>query len=516
MFTKRFSACNAVLVICVLLGAPAQAIAQTSAENRTAHPSAKTVDKPNIVVIVTDDQRWDQLGVVQREQGDDARFGFLQTPRLDAFAEQGVRFRNAFVTTSLCSPSRAAILTGKYNHANGVINNRTPFPDQDTWATALAEIGYDTAYVGKWHHGRQWERPGFNYTATYAGQGRYFDQPYRVNGKWTHTKGYTDEQSVKFAIEYMEQQTKRPFAMMLGLKAPHQPFEPMPEHADLYASERVTPPQNLNAVPPWSPLRYPKLPRTGPAGKWWRHILRSVNGIDQNVGLLLDALDRLELTNNTLVIFTSDNGYAMREHRNGDKRTAYEESMRVPMIARLPGVLPSGKLSDELVLNIDIAPTVMALAGVSAPEDVHGRSFLALAKGEEGEETQWRDAFLYQYWQETFLRSTAKWPSMLGLRTKTHKLVTYPEHENWTQLFDLRVDPYENKNIAAYATQASLMRSLCARMNEMVREVRYTYQPTLNRWLTGVIPKSTQYKSFSYRAEQASCTAVSDPLLGAG
>ncbi|MFK7733523.1 MAG: sulfatase-like hydrolase/transferase [Pseudomonadales bacterium] len=466
-------------------------------------------DKPNIVIVVTDDQRWDQLGVVQREQGKDARFPFLTTPRLDALAEQGVRFRNAFVTTSLCSPSRAAILTGKYNHANGVINNRTPFPEQDTWATALSEVGYDTVYVGKWHHGRQWERPGFNYTATYAGQGRYFDQAYRINGKSTKSEGYTDQTSVEFAIQYMEQQTEKPFAMMIGLKAPHQPFEPMPEHANLYADATITPPQNLDAIPPWSTLRYPKLPRTGPASKWWRNITRSINGIDQNVGLLLDALDRLGLEENTLVIFTSDNGYALREHRNGDKRTAYEESMRVPMIARLPGVLPRGKLSDELVLNIDIAPTVMSLAGVSVPDDVHGRSFLALAQGEE---TAWRDGFLYQYWQETFLRSTAKWPSMLGLRTDTHKLVTYPEHENWTQLFDLRNDPFETQNLAGYASHAVLMRSLCKQMEEMAQEVGYTYKPTLNKWLTGIMPKSTQYTPFRYAQRKADCTALSDRL----
>ncbi len=223
--------------------------------------ASDTKGPPNILIMVSDDQRWDELGVVQVEQGEKARFPFLQTPRLDALAAEGMRFRNAFVTTSLCSPSRSAILTGQYNHTNGIIDNFTPFSPRPTWATALQAAGYTTAYVGKWHHGEtQWERPGFDYIATYQGHGLYNDTIFRVSHKWfdTKTKGYVDERSVDFAIEFLEDQPRdKPFAMMIGFKAVHEPFTPMKEHAQNYASETIKPSRNWNALPPWSDLKQP-------------------------------------------------------------------------------------------------------------------------------------------------------------------------------------------------------------------------------------------------------------------
>ncbi len=193
----------------------------------------------NILIMVADDQRWDEFGVVQAEQGERARFPFLRTPRLDALAAEGMRFRNAFVTTSLCSPSRSAILTGQYNHTNGITDNFTPFAARPTWATALQAAGYTTAYIGKWHHGeQQWERPGFDFIATYQGHGQYNDTVFRVTNKWfdTKKKGYVDERSVDFAIQFLEDQPRdKPFAMMLGFKAVHEPFTPMAEHAQRYA-----------------------------------------------------------------------------------------------------------------------------------------------------------------------------------------------------------------------------------------------------------------------------------------
>lgn len=444
----------------------------------------------NILLIVTDDQRWDQLGVVQREQGSEARFPFLETPRLDALAEQGMRFRNAFVTTSLCSPSRAAILTGQYNHVNGIIDNTTPFPQRPTFASALQAAGYTTAFIGKWHHGdTQWERPGFDYVATFLGQGNYNDQTFKVDGSWFETKttGYVDERSVDFAIDFLEDQGDEPFAMMIGFKAVHQPFTPMTEDANRYTSNTIRPAPNWYAAAPWkdrAPLRIPRRPRNPPG---WMDILRTVNAIDRNVGRLLDALDDLQLADNTLVILTSDNGFYLGEHQLGDKRSAYEESIRVPLIVRMPATVVPGAISDELVLNIDLAPTILDIAGVDVVDNpMQGRSLRPLLAGEA---VPWRQAFLYEYWQENeFWKGPGepRTPSILALRTRTHKLVTYPDYENWTQLFDLEADPYEMRNLVGYRQATRRHVEMCQLLARQLRETAYVDRSGPDRWLIGL------------------------------
>lgn len=455
-----------------------------------AHSAPGERQHTNVLLIVTDDQRWDQLGVVQREQGGDARFPFLETPRLDALAAQGMRFRNAFVTTSLCSPSRSAILTGQYNHTNGIIDNTTPFPARPTFASALQAAGYRTAFIGKWHHGdTQWERPGFDYIATFLGQGNYLDTTFRVNGSWfeTKTSGYVDARSVDFAIDFLEDQRDGPFAMMIGFKGVHQPFTPMAEDADKYAAEAIRPAANWYAAPPWkerAPLRIPRQPRNPPG---WMDILRTVHGVDRNVGRLLDALDDLGLADNTLVMFTSDNGFYLGEHQLGDKRSAYEESIRVPLIVRLPTTIAAGTISDELVLNIDLAPTILDLLGVDdAGIAMQGRSLRPLLKGKA---VSWRDAFLYEYWQENeFWKGPGepRTPSILALRTRTHKLVTYPDYPNWTQLFDLEADPYETVNLVGYRRELGRHARLCEMLERELRDTGYVDRAGADRWLVGV------------------------------
>lgn len=452
----------------------------------------------NILLIVTDDQRWDELGVVQSEQGSGARFPFLKTPRLDALAAQGMRFRNAFVTTSLCSPSRSAILTGQYNHTNGIIDNTTPFAPRPTWATALQEAGFTTAFIGKWHHGdTQWERPGFDYVATFRGQGLYNDTTFKVNDSWFETKttGYVDERSVDFAIDFLEDRGGKPFAMMVGFKAVHQPFTPMVEDVDRYSSELIRPALNWYAAAPWKnrgPLRVPRRPRNPPL---WMEILRTVNGIDRNVGRLLDALDELQLAHNTLVVFTSDNGFYLGEHQLGDKRSAYEESIRVPLIVRLPGRVAEGAISDELVLNIDLAPTILDMVGVDrADSGMQGSSLRPLLAGER---VSWREAFLYEYWQENeFWKGPGvpRTPSILAVRTATHKLVTYPDYENWTQLFDLEADPYEVRNLVGYRKEVNRHVQMCHLLGQLLRDTEYIDRSGPGRWLIGLTDSYFTYR----------------------
>ena len=461
-----------------------------------AHAEAGEDRHTNILLIVTDDQRWDELGVVQRERGQDARFPFLQTPRLDALADEGMRFRNAFVTTSLCSPSRTAILTGQYNHTNGIIDNATPFAPRPTWATALQAAGYTTAFVGKWHHGEeQWERPGFDYIATYRGQGTYEGATFRINNAQTETRteGYVDARSVDFAIDFLEKQGDRPFAMMIGFKAVHEPFTPMQAHADDYVSESIRPAPNWDAAAPWKdkgPVRVPRRPGSPPA---WLDILRSVNGIDQNVGRLLDALDALDLAGNTVVIFTSDNGYFLGEHQLGDKRSAYEESIRVPLIVRWPGVAGAGTISDELVLNIDLAPTILDITGVPG-HAMQGNSLQTLLAGQPA---PWRQAFLYEYFQEDeFWKSprVPRTPSILALRTATHKLVTYPDFPHWTQLFDLEADPYEIRNLVGYEREIQRHVDMCRLLEEQLSETGYVDRGGLDKWLIGLTDSWFTYR----------------------
>src|SRR5437667_3920031 len=206
--------------------------------------------RPNFLFIYTDDQRWDAMSVVQREQGDRARFPWFQTPHMDRLAAEGVRFRNAFVVNSLCAPSRACFLTGRYNHLNGVANNHTPFPVENiTHATLLRAAGYTTGYIGKWHMDAQrGQRPGFDYSASFIGQGRYFDCPIEVNGKPTDTKGWVDDVSTDFAIAFLKQNRERPFALTVGFKACHGPFDPPERAKDRFAAVTVKPPPNREAT----------------------------------------------------------------------------------------------------------------------------------------------------------------------------------------------------------------------------------------------------------------------------
>ncbi|MDP3069857.1 MAG: sulfatase [Opitutaceae bacterium] len=414
-----------------------------------ASASAATARKPNFLFIYTDDQRWDAMSVVQREQGERARFPWFQSPHMDRLAAEGVRFRNAFVTLSLCAPSRAAYLTGRYNHANGVANNHTPFPVTSvTHASLLRAAGYQTAYIGKWHHGSQsGQRPGFDYSASFVGQGRYFNCPVEINGASTPTTGWIDDVSTDFAIAFMQQNRARPFSMVVGFKSPHGPRggANLPERLRTkFADETSRPVPNLA-----SPAIYrPAAPSEGKATTGARvndaHLdyLRHIAGADENLGRLLQTLDDLGLTDDTVVVYASDNGYYLGEHGLGDKRSLYEESLRIPLLVRYPRLVPKGITMDEMVLNIDLAPTLLELGGVPVPHEMQGLSWVPLLTGKK---PAWRQSFLAEYFYENNFET----PTMLGVRTANAKIIQYPGHPEWTEVFDLAIDSYEMKNLAA-------------------------------------------------------------------
>jgi arylsulfatase A-like enzyme len=432
----------------------------------------------NVLVIISDDQRWDELGVVQREQGDNARFPFIQTPRLDEFAAQGMRFRNSFVTTSICSPGRAAILTGQYAHTNGIIDNKTFFSPRPTWATALQAEGYTTAMIGKWHHGNQRDRPGFDFVRSFVNQGEYNDMDFIVEGAAQKTVGYIDAVTADFAIEFMKEQGNKPFAMLVGFKAVHEPFIPMQKHANNYTNNVAWPSPNMTFIAPWvDTMEIFPIPFDRGADARWRKIMRTLDGLDENVGRILAALDSLNLADNTLVIFASDNGYYLGEHELGDKRSAYEESIRVPMLVRLPGVIEAGKVSDEMVLNIDVAPTILDLVTGKVPAAMQGRSMRPLFDHDpdpDPDPVPWREAFLYEYWQgPEGGKGAARTPTMLGVRTKTHKLITYPGNPTWTEVFDLAADPYEIRNLARFTPESETQKNLCLVLQQLLDETDF-------------------------------------------
>lgn len=443
-------------------------------------------ERPNFVFMYADDQRWDALGVVQREQARRARFPWLRTPNLDRLAAEGVRFRNAFVTHSLCTPSRASFLTGRYTHAHGVLGNFTSFPsDAVTYASLLRKAGYRTAYVGKWHMGDEGgRRPGFDHTASYRGHGRYFDCPFEVNGEKTSTKGWVDDVATDHAIDFIRRQGKNPFALVLGFKTPHEPFSPPPRLAGRWKGKALGPPANWGAHPVYlgrvhvARREYIKPEGNRPVADPLDYF-RGLAGVDENVGRVLEALDAAGIAGRTVVVYSSDNGYHLGEHGIGDKRSAYEESIRIPLLVRYPGWggrTRPGSVIDALVLNIDLAPTFLDLAGLPVPPDMQGKSWRPLL---EGRAKALRDDFLYEYF---FYRDIADYelqtanppitPTITAVRTTSAKLITYPGRD-WVELFDLSVDPYEIVNLAKDPRRAWLLQEMQARLERQLRETRF-------------------------------------------
>jgi arylsulfatase A-like enzyme len=433
--------------------------------------SADAPRSPNFIYVFTDDQRWDALGVVQREQGERGRFPWLRTPNLDRLAAEGVRFRNAFVVNSLCAPSRASLVTGQYGHVNGVTNNHTPHPAGNLSVAALLRpAGYVSGYFGKWHHGNQsGQRPGFDTSASFVGQGVYFDCPIEVDGVKTPSQGFVDDVTTEYAANFIKANRAKPFLMILGLKTCHGPFTPPPRHAHAYegALARNVPNYGIPAI--YAP--------GGPAGAKGKAteakevptnlgMFRGINSVDDNVGKLLKLLDELKLAEDTVFVFSSDNGYYLGEHNLGDKRTAYEEALRIPMLLRYPRALPAGRTEDRMVLNIDPAPTFLELAGQPVPPAMQGRSWKPLL---DGKPADWREAFFYCYFHERGFNA----PLTTAVRTADAKLIKYPGHDEWTEVFDLRADPYETRNLAADAASADLRRKLEAEYDKQAKAIGF-------------------------------------------
>jgi N-acetylglucosamine-6-sulfatase len=404
----------------------------------------------NIVFILTDDQRYDALGFMGHP--------FLETPHLDELARNGMVFENAFVTTALCSPSRACILTGLYTHAHGVRDNLSPLDDSlMTFPQELRKAGYETAYVGKWHMGGESDepRPGFDRWVSFRGQGVYVNPQFNVDGERVKREGYVTDLITDYAEEFLRKPREKPFCLYVGHKAVHAEFRPAPRHKGCYADKVYPPPasmantdENYAGKPDW--VRAQRQSWHGVDGMYNREVqydpftrdyAETLRAVDDSVGRIVATLKELGLLESTLVVFTSDNGFQFGEHGLIDKRTMYETSIRVPLIAHCPGLFAGGQRRKEMVVNLDFAPTFLELAGCKVPEGLHGRSFLPLLKGEA---TPWREAFLYEYfWERDFPQT----PTVFGVRTDRYKFMQY--HGVWDryELYDLENDPDEMHNL---------------------------------------------------------------------
>jgi arylsulfatase A-like enzyme len=420
--------------------------------------------QPNFLIFITDDQRYDAMGIVQREQGENGRFPWYNTPNLDRLAAQGMRFRNAFVVNSLCSPSRAAMFTGRYGHSNGINNNNTPF-NSASYASILQDFGYRTAYFGKWHMGEQsGKRPGFGYSFSFVGQGQYVDAPFEENGQKVETSGWVDHVTTDHLLDYLQQNHQKPFCYVTEYKAPHGPWNDIPPFTSNELNEVVFDSvPNLYLKPTfeydefYNQISYEFI---FPEGD--KNALRYILEVDRDMGRVLDVLDSLDIRDNTYVIFLSDNGYYYGEHGLRDKRTAYEESMRIPFLISGPGI-EKNQTGDNLVLNIDVAPTILDLAEVGTGEIFHGTSIKPLLMGTH---TNWRTSFLYEYFKESIEPPF----DVFAVRTDHYKLIEYKDHPDWMGVFDLQNDPYEIQNLADSIEQLDLILELKDELRRLAAE----------------------------------------------
>ncbi len=430
----------------------------------------------NIIFILSDDHRYDAMGFLGHP--------FLQTPHMDSMAQRGVYFRNAMVSTSLCSPSRASILTGLYTHRHRVIDNNRPLPPGVvTFPELLQKAGYQTAFIGKWHMGGDSDdpRPGFDHWVSFRGQGSYWPSKagLNVNGRRVPQKGYITDELTDYAIEWLEQvDRRRPFFLYLSHKAVHAEFIPAPRHEGCYKDAPWTLPASAAADYPgrasqprwmrdqrnsWHGIDFPYHSALD-VGVYYRQYCETIRALDDSIGRVLKWLRAQNLEQSTVVLYMSDNGFLFGERGLIDKRVAYEESIRVPMLMQCPGFLPAGRVVTQVVANIDVGPTLLDVAGVPPPPNLDGRSFLPLARGES---IPWRTELLYvYYWEKNFPQT----PTMFALRGDRYKYITYYGLWDCDELYDLWTDPAETRNLIDDPRHREITRAMERRLYEIMAE----------------------------------------------
>jgi len=484
-------------------------IAITVALLAAVAPAAAAAPRPNLIFIMTDDHAAHAVSAYGSKVN--------QTPHMDRIGREGMRFDRAFVVNSICTPSRATILTGKYSHLNGTpVFNRFD-GSQPTVAKALQAAGYHTGMVGKWHLGS--EPTGFDHWIILPGQGLY-NNPVFITPQGRQTnQGYATEIITDMGMEFIEKRPKdKPFFLMLHHKAPHREWTPTEKHRAMFANRTIPEPptlwddyatrtdalrenqqtivrdftrRDLKLEPPaelkgtnrmrWLnekptaveiEVKGEKKTLTGGALAKWKYqrymqdYLACVQSVDDNIGRLLDWLDAKGLSSNTVVMYTTDNGFFLGDHGMYDKRFMYEESLRIPLLVRWPGVIKPGSVSDAMVLNLDFPETFLDIAGVKVPKEMQGRSLVPLFKGRTP--WTWRESFYYRYYHDPGHHNTR---AHYGVRTETHKLIYYWKKNQW-EMFDLRNDPMELRNLYDDPAQQKTVAKLKAELARLKKQVK--------------------------------------------
>jgi N-acetylglucosamine-6-sulfatase len=443
--------------------------------------------RPNVLFILCDDIRWNAMSC--------AGHPALKTPNIDRIAQEGVRFANMFCTTSLCSPSRASILTGLYAHSHGVRDNFTELPANLVhWPMRLRESGYDTAYLGKWHMGEDNDapRPGFDYFATHKGQGKYSDTEWNINGTGRKLiKGYYTTVVTDMALDWLRRDHRgRPWALCIGHKATHSFYTPEPKYAHAFDAVRVRYPDtafHLDDKPAWIRQRlYTWHGIYGPLFEWrkkypddrpeavvdfenmvhgyWGTIL----SVDDSVARLLAYLETTGQLDNTIVVFMGDNGLLEGEHGMVDKRTAHEASLRIPLLVRYPA-LARGKVIGQQALTVDVAPSLLELCGAKPMPGIHGKSWVTLVR--QGDPA-WRKSWFYEY---NYERQFPYTPNVRAVRTDQWKYIHYPHGDgtpdrHMAELYDMQHDPDERSNLINDSGRRPLIASLQAELTRLMQE----------------------------------------------
>lgn len=452
--------------------------------------------RPDILFILLDDLRWDAMSFMGHP--------YIETPNIDKLRQKGAWMQNAFVTTSICCPSRATFLTGTLASRHGVIDNETAEYNPDITpplSKYLQENGYKTAMIGKWHMGYYGHpRPYFDYWLSFDGQGKYYDPVFIIDGKKQKVKGYTTDLLTDHAIDFIKAQSEdEPYFVMLSHKAVHEPFRPAERHKDAFGADTMDPEpvswsDDFENKPDWQKrqrirdvrwdwrtrdLEGEELPEKIAPEPWeerskYVEQSRCAAAVDDGIGEILEMLEKRGTLNNTLIIFASDNGYFHMEHRRWDKRLAYEESLRIPMLWVYPEHIEPGSTVEQMVTNADFAPTVLGYAGIPTPGQMQGEDMRPLF---ESEDSEWREQIFYEYWTD-LVHSI---PTMAAVRNERYKLIQYPEINDLDELYDLENDPYEMNNLVVDPDYADLHKE----MQGVLRNEKLTYG-----WRPDVFPRN--------------------------
>jgi len=437
--------------------------------------------RPNILFMMSDDHASHAISSYGSR--------INKTPNIDRIAKEGARLENCFCTNSICTPSRAAILTGQYSHKNGVntLNDKLD-PKSRSVAKYLQADGYQTAMIGKWHLGT--DPQGFDHWRILPGQGAYYDPEFIEASGRKKYQGYCTDLITDFAIDYLNGRDKeKPFFLMCHHKAPHRAWDPAPKYKDFLKDQTIPEPSNLYEATrhnekmsvgqdqTFRDLKVkPPEGLTGDALRKWAYqlyikdYLRCVQSVDDSVGRVLDYLDNNNLRENTLIIYTSDQGFFLGDHGLYDKRLMYEESLRMPFLARYPREIKAGTVNSDIILNIDFAHTFMDFAGLGRDQYMDGESFRTNLQGRTSE--IWRKSMYYRYWMHDDPDHHV--PAHYGVRTKDHKLICFPTGTAQWEFYDLKRDPKEMRN--AYADTANQL--TIKRMKQELTRLQHKYEDT--------------------------------------